>query len=258
MRNAVRRSVILETTPKEIVRLSSSSNTIPFFPNPAQAALRTTHAHLALTAGKATKYPADVAPFGAIDDTTTEAYRDLHSLLLPGETIYVPDAPPADTPDLTWNGDIPCLQFAYPADAPIFDTPTGPTISPLTCADAATMLAHTDIAFPGLFRIRTCEMGSYFGIWQEGQLIAMCGERMSINPWRELSGLCTHPDHRGQGHAARLLAHLIQHNRGIGLNSYLHVAANNQNAIALYKRLGFILTGEVFLYRISRTLESHS
>jgi len=232
--------------------LPSSSHTLPFFPNPVQAALHSTHSHLAQTTGKATKYPIDVAPFGAIDDTTPEAYQDLHSLLLPNETIYVPNAPPTDTPGLTWDGDIPCLQFGYPTNIPIFDTSTGPTISPLTCADAATMLALTDIAFPGLFRIRTCEMGSYFGIWHEGQLIAMCGERMSINPWRELSGLCTHPDHRGHGHAARLLAHLIQHNRNLGLNSYLHVAANNENAITLYKRLGFILSGELLLYRIMR------
>jgi GNAT superfamily N-acetyltransferase len=228
-----------------------------FFPNPPSAALHSTHHHLAQTLGKATKYPTDVAPFGAIADTTPEAYRDLHTLLQPNEIIYIPDAPPTNAPGLIWNGDIPCLQFAYPTNAPIFDTPAGPTISPLTCADAATMLALTDIAFPGLFRIRTCEMGNYFGIWQEGQLIAMCGERMNIKDFRELSGLCTHPDHRGQGHAARLLAHLIQHNRDIGLNSYLHVAANNHNAIALYKRLGFILSGELLFYRITRTAQSH-
>ena len=114
------------------------------------------------------------------------------------------------------------------------------------------MLALTDIAFPGLFRIRTCEMGRYFGIWQDGQLVAMCGERMSINPWRELSGLCTHPAHRGQGHAARLLAHLIAHNRTFNLNSYLHVSASNTNAIALYQRLGFQLTGKLTMHRITR------
>jgi GNAT superfamily N-acetyltransferase len=231
-------------------------STLPFFPNPAKAALRSTHAHLALTSGKATKYPADVAPFGAIDDTTPEAFHDLHSLLLPNETLYLADTPPpADlttVPNLIWQGEIPCLQFAYPPDVPIFDTPTGPAISPLTCADAATMLALTDVAFPGLFRIRTCEMGNYFGIWQSGQLIAMCGERMSINPWRELSGLCTHPDHRGQGHAARLLAHLIAHNRTLHLNSYLHVSASNTNAIALYQRLGFLLTGKLIMHRITR------
>jgi predicted GNAT family acetyltransferase len=115
------------------------------------------------------------------------------------------------------------------------------------------MLALTDIAFPGLFRIRTCEMGQYFGIWNSGQLVAMCGERMNINPWRELSGLCTHPAHRGHGHAARLLAHLIHHNRLLGWNSYLHVAASNANAVALYQRLGFHLTGELTMHRITRT-----
>jgi len=234
-------------------------STLPLFPNPAQAALRSTHTHLALTAGKATKYPADVAPFGAIDDTTPEAFRDLHSLLLPNETLYLADTPPPSNPTtapgLTWDGTIPCLQFAYPPEAPIFETPENPinpSLSPLTCADAATMLALTDVAFPGLFRIRTCEMGRYFGIWQDGQLIAMCGERMSINPWRELSGLCTHPAHRGHGHAARLLAHLITHNRTLNLNSYLHVSASNTNAIALYQRLGFLLTGKLIMHRITR------
>ena len=237
--------------------MSSSPSTLPFFPNPAQFALRSTHSHLALTTGKATKYPSNVSPFGAIDDTTPEAFRDLHSLLLPNETLNLADTPPPSKfPDgLTLDGDIPCLQFAYPPEAPIFETPENPdspTISPLTCADAATMLALTDVAFPGLFRIRTCEMGSYFGIWQEGQLIAMCGERMSINPWRELSGLCTHPAHRGQGHAPRLLAHLIAHNRTLDLTSYLHVSASNTNAIALYQRLGFQLTGKLTMHRITR------
>ena len=231
------------------------------FANAIWNALHTTHHHLAQPHNLALKYPADIAPFACLAENTPAALSDLYTLMAPGETTYVLGDPPPLNDALLYRGNTPCLQMAFPEESPLpAIEPTLP-ISPLTCADAPAMVALTVIAFPGFFRLRTCLMGSYFGIWNPtnpSQLIAMAGERLILHPTREVSGICTHPDHRGQGHAARLLAHLIQHNRGIGLNSYLHVAANNQNAIALYKRLGFILTGEVFLYRISRTLESHS
>jgi len=221
-----------------------------FFPDPPRAALRSTHQHFAQTLGKATKYPTEVAPFGALDDTTPEAYRDLHALLKPNEIIYIPGAPPTNAVGLTWQGAIPCLQFIYPTNSPIQNPEFPAKIVPLSCADAPAMVALTDIAFPGLFRPRTCEMGDYFGIYHEETLVAMCGERMNTKDFREISGLCTHPDQRGKGHAAALLAHLLHHHRNAGLSSYLHVATTNHNAIALYKRFGFNISGELPFYRI--------
>jgi len=232
--------------------------TPPFFPDPPQAALRGTHAHLAQMAGKAFKYPADVAPFGAIEAPTPDAFHDLHSLLQPGETLYLVDTPPpsdpAIAPGLAWNRTIPCLQLAYPPETPIFATPSGPEIAPLTCADAATMVALTDVAFPGLFRIRTCELGPYYGIRAGGQLVAMCGERMNIGNFRELSGLCTHPDHRGKGYAQQLMTQLMHDHRAAGLRSYLHVSSSNAHAIELYLRMGFVLRGEFPLYLATHIL----
>jgi len=126
------------------------------------------------------------------------------------------------------------------------------------------MVSLTDIAFPGFFRIRTCEMGPYFGIRDSagstgknaGRLVAMCGERMNIRTpeadYRELSGLCTHPDHRGRGYAPALLAHMLHLHRSTGQRSYLHVASDNPTAIALYERLGFTPRGEFPLYSVRR------
>jgi predicted GNAT family acetyltransferase len=118
------------------------------------------------------------------------------------------------------------------------------------------MVSLTDIAFPGFFRIRTCEMGPYFGIRDNGSLVAMCGERMNIRTpeadYREISGLCTHPDHRGRGYAPALLAHMLHLHRAAGQRSYLHVASNNPTAIALYERLGFLPRGEFPLYSVRR------
>ncbi len=127
------------------------------------------------------------------------------------------------------------------------------------------MVELTNIAFPGFFRTRTCEMGPYFGIRSArgtdnnaGRLVAMCGERMNINTptaaFREISGLCTLPEFRGRGYAPALLAHLLHHHHAAGLRSYLHVASDNATAIALYQRLGFLPRGEFPLYSLRRAL----
>jgi predicted GNAT family acetyltransferase len=114
------------------------------------------------------------------------------------------------------------------------------------------MIALTDAAFPGFFRARTCEMGSYFGIRSNGRLIAMGGERITLDGYPEISGICTHPDHRGKGYAENLIWHLVRNHRREGLVSWLHVSATNQRAIDLYRRMGFTEAREVTLHLVSR------
>jgi predicted GNAT family acetyltransferase len=86
----------------------------------------------------------------------------------------------------------------------------------------------------------------------------MCGERIVAaaedgTVWREISGLCTHPDHRGHGYGTLLLRRLIEFQRGLGAVSLLHVAADNTNAIALYRHLGFKDLRTVTIYKVVRT-----
>jgi GNAT superfamily N-acetyltransferase len=90
-------------------------------------------------------------------------------------------------------------------------TPPGPTpeIVPLSSANSPEMVALTDLAFPGFFRSRTCEMGSYYGVRSDGELIAMSGERLTLDGYPEISGVCTHPAHRGKGLAAALIWQLV-------------------------------------------------
>jgi len=133
-------------------------------------------------------------------------------------------------------------------------TPPAPTmeILPLSNADAPEMVALTTLAFPGFFRSRTCEMGTYYGIRSEGQLIAMGGERLTINGYPEISGICTHPAHRGKGYAAAIMWQLARDHRRDGLISWLHVSATNSRAIELYERMGFREVRTIMLHRISR------
>src|ERR1700754_210466 len=114
------------------------------------------------------------------------------------------------------------------------------------------MVALTDIAFPGFFRARTCEMGSYYGVRAGGELIAMGGERLMLEGYPEISGICTHPEHRGKGLAAGLIWRLVRKHRREGQVSWLHVAARNQHAIDLCRRLGFKVARKVMLHRMCR------
>ena len=229
------------------------SKTVPdAFADPVWNALHSTHSNLAVRFGRACKYPVDVAPFSALEENTPEAMANLLALLEPDEATYVVGPAPLATKGLIVEPGPFCLRMDFPPNAPI--PPIGPTvrIERLSCADAPAMVGLTDLAYPGYFRPRTCVMGNYYGVWKQETLVAMAGERMCPFPFRELSAVCTHPEHRGHGYAAALISHLLQNHRANHAFSTLWVVASNRNAIELYLRLGFQTTGRVQLHKITR------
>jgi ribosomal protein S18 acetylase RimI-like enzyme len=221
------------------------------------SALTTGHQHLALINGDVRKYPSDVAPFAAFASNlpAEEAAAGLHALMQPDEMCYViADKPLDEFPGLTSEGALPTVQMAWPDDLAIPEpNPAAPEIVPLTCADAPEMMELIEIAFPGFFRARTCLMGPYSGIRENGRLIAMAGDRMVTDKLREVSGVCTHPDHTGKGLATQLILHKLREHRERGCGSFLHAAAANTRAIPIYERLGFVHTRQFLLQRIRRT-----
>ena len=243
-----------EIDQKHVILRLKVTNSALIFPNPPLESLTTTHQRFALRHGLASKFPREITPFSAIDENTTAALLDLRSLMEPGEATYVVSFEQLMTADgLQIQGPFGVGQFEWPEDASLPALDSRAQIQPLTCSHAIEMVELTSIAFPGFFRIRTCEMGQYYGIRDEaGRLVAMCGERMAIRKFREISGLCTLPEHRGQGYAAALIARLLHDHRDAGLRSYLHVSAGNNTAIALYERMGFLNRGEFPMYRLTR------
>jgi predicted GNAT family acetyltransferase len=115
------------------------------------------------------------------------------------------------------------------------------------------MVAVTTLAFPGFFRARTIQMGSYFGVRSGGRLVAMGGERLMLDGYSEISGICTHPEYRGNGFAANIIWQLARNHRRDGLVSWLHVGAANSYAIELYLRMGFKTARTFTLNRVSRS-----
>jgi ribosomal protein S18 acetylase RimI-like enzyme len=221
------------------------------------SALTTGHQHLALVSGGARKYSADVAPFAAFAEglSAEEAATGLHALMQPGEMTHVIVNKHFITlPGLSSEGALPTVQMAWPEGLAIPEPETNARqMVPLTCDDAGEMVELIEIAFPGFFRERTCRMGPYSGIRENGKLIAMAGDRLVTDKLREVSGVCTHPGHTGKGLATQLILHKLREHRERGYGSFLHAAASNKRAIPIYERLGFVHTRQFLLQRVRRT-----
>lgn len=120
-------------------------------------------------------------------------------------------------------------------------TPGGSNLAyeTLTDADGPAMLALATLTRPGPFRSRTRRLGPFIGVKRDGQLIAMAGRRLRVDGFTELSGVCTHPDHRGQGLAASLSPAVVGEILASGEAAFLHAFADHEGTIAFYRSLGF-------------------
>ncbi|RDD88022.1 GNAT family N-acetyltransferase [Streptomyces parvulus] len=210
--------------------------------DPVGQSLVTRHAHLARRLGRAATYQADVATFSAVStEPDAEDWADLAELLGPGafaDMFSCPATPPRDwQPVFTLEG----RQMIWPGGNPA-DGPGAGSESDLVelggddVPDMLDLVARTE---PGPFWPRTHELGTYLGIRVEGTLVAIAGERLRPPGWTEISAVCTAPEARGRGHAARLISGLAARIVARGDRPFLHVAERNSGAVALYERLGF-------------------
>jgi len=248
---------------------ASIDSTPDLLENPFWNALGSEHAKFAISAPLARRYPADVVPFAGVFDGRTEALADLRGLLDLGEEIYATGDELSDCPGMELLGQLPAWQMvlreadsgAHPdlheqsiVQPPIVEPPIvqSPVIEQMTAADADAMVALTDAAFPGYFRLRTYAMGSYYGIRIDGVLVAMAGERVALPGIREISGVCTHPAHTGQGYARKLIKRILKEHASAGLRTFLHVGTSNERAIVLYEQLGFVKRRKIIFHRLRR------
>ena len=223
--------------------------------NPFYAALTTTLAPFALTHGVARRFSPDTIPFAAVPEPSVEAIRDLVPLLTPGEEIYLTTDPGeaiGTTEDLEVVSTLPCLQMRFEGD--LSEDGDDPEVIGLASEDVDEMLALKARAFPGFFGPRAAELGSFFGIRdpKTGRLVAMGGERLAFEADREISAVCTDPEHLGRGYAARIVRTVLRRHARLGVGSILHATAANQRALSLYERLGFRVTGPLAFLKLRR------
>jgi len=103
---------------------------------------------------------------------------------------------------------------------------------------------------PGYFKNKTSRAGDYYGIFQNGELVAAAGERMKMDYFTEVSAIVTHPAHTGKGYAKQLTAHVINKISDQHKLPYLHVAESNTVAIGMYRKLGFKIRRKISFWNM--------
>jgi predicted GNAT family acetyltransferase len=220
------------------------------FADPVWHALETAQRRFAVSLGDARRYPADVAPFVAVAFPEVAAINQLRSLMAPGESAWIFGQGHPHVPEVFVEQTVECFQMVLPEKIELPDTNS--EVRKLPDDSAPEMVELTNLAFPGFFRSKTCQMGSYYGVRHEGQLVAMGGERMRVDNYVEISAVCTRPGHRGKGYGAGIIGQLARDHRRDGLVSWLHVGCENRNAVELYLRLGFEVVRKTTVSRLSR------
>lgn len=209
---------------------------------PIWTALETRQTQFALGNDLARRFPADVSPFVAGLDTSAETASAMAALIPEGDDVSLLQVDPPKTPVGVVSEEKVCLQMVWAQ----FSAGTHAlAIQPLGEADAAEMLALATLTRPGPFKARTHTMGRFLGVRESGQLIAMAGERLHVPGYREITAVCTHPDHRGKGLGAALMRAVGARMLVEGDTPFLHSYASNEPAVALYHRLGFETRTEV-------------
>lgn len=196
-------------------------------------------AGLALGDRQAVRIDPGFGPFAAVCDQGDEAMATLAALFEPGEQLWMVEPEEWPVPSgMVLVRTAPLVQML--AESPCAMTGEDPGIEQLDATDAAEMAALALATEPGPWGERTRLYGTFYGIRREGRLAAMAGERMRPGEgFAEVSGVCTWPEFRGKGFAARLIGKVMAGLTARGDVPFLHSYAGNSGAIALYESLGF-------------------
>lgn len=214
--------------------------------NPIWHALTSTHADLAEGDELARRYPLHLAPFAAVRQQTPEAFAALARALHPegmAALFITPLEPPL--PGWTHLRTFEVMQMICENLVPTSE----PEMIELEARDVPDMLELVRLTEPGPFKDHANELGRFYGVRNDGRLVAMAGERIRLTGFTEISAVCTHPDFQRRGLARGLMHRLSREILARDEIPFLHVFAGNTNAIRAYETLGFqrrqVFTGVV-------------
>lgn len=219
--------------------------------NPVFEAMISGDKSLATGSANVTYFDPEVSPFIGIKCGYDKGFDDLFALLSAGR--YVLHATPERMRiPRGWKLIAGVQGIQMKLTTIIYTTYREAKPVPLSEEHVTEMMKLAALTKPGPFGARTISFGNYHGIFCEGQLAAMSGERLHPHQFTEISAVCTHPNHLGKGYAAALVTHQAQCILDQGRQAFLHVRKDNERAIALYKRLGFTYAGDMNFYFMKR------
>ncbi len=205
--------------------------------HPVWFALVSRQQHLSIGAGLARRFPTEISPFAASIDETPSAVAALRDLIPEDGNICIMQRfPPKPVEGVKVTFSAAGVQMVA------HDLKGGGIedgMEELDEAAAGEMFELASLTRPGPFARQTNRMGRFIGIRKQGRLVAMAGERLQVDGHCEISAVCTHPDYRGRGFGGALLTAVGARLRSEGIVPYLHAYADNDVAIALYRKMGF-------------------
>lgn len=203
--------------------------------NPVWHALQTVHRTLSQGTPTAQRYKKGVLQVMGAEHPATAPYNELLHWLTPGERLFTVGDVPTLPDNWRYIKQVNCVQMICEVkpDVPPTD------VLKLENHHLADMLTLINLVLPGFFYEQTPLLGDYFGIFQNGHLVAMAGERLRLDGYTEVSAVVTHPDYTGRGYAQQLVAHVVAKNLDANIIPFLHATATNERAVKVYEKLGF-------------------
>ena len=217
---------------------------------PVWSALNSGWAALAEGDGRALRLRRDHGPFGASASPSADDLNALSALIPAAGELWVVEREEAAIPE-----------GATVARRAVLAQMLMETFVPkrrrlealeLGDSDAAEMQALAALTKPGPFAELTHRLGGFVGVRHQGRLVAMAGERMRMDGFCEVSGVCCHPEFQGQGLAGALMSLVCERILARGETPFLHSYAHNEAAIGLYESLGFRRRATIHLTVLTR------
>jgi len=215
--------------------------------NPVWYSLSETHRDFSIDYNGIKFYHPDYCPFGgfASNDGIPSHIAEYSKLV---DNFFVVGEMPELSNGLDLKKELVCLQMVI-EDKILLES-----------RDVITVLGneHRDELFqlvtavqPGYFRMKTALLGNYYGVFNDGKLVSVTGERMKMDGFIELSAIVTHPDHVGKGYAKQLISYAVNNIFTEGKTAFLHVAETNTGAIRLYEKSGFRIRRKMSFWNIT-------
>lgn len=217
--------------------------------NPVWFSLAETHKKFAIEYDGVRFYHPEVCPFGAFLDESKTVNASNEYLKTTDSFFYVSEhkIPEIDGSKVSLVRKIDGCQMVLAQQTNV------PITEEIILLDETYMDDIYDLVWlvmPGYYKKRTFEMGKYYGIIKEGQLVSIAGQRMQTNLFIEVSAVVTHPDHTRKGLAGQLITYNTSEILKENKLPILHTTKGNP-AISLYEKLGYELTRDMnwWLYR---------
>jgi GNAT superfamily N-acetyltransferase len=233
--------------PSRLIHLIHQTESCKMHPldNPAWNALNAEHRSFSVGDHLARRYRPSFSPIAALENIhNPECWDSLVGLCQTGTHVALFGLD--GKPPRGWNekmsatlNQLCCnnLTFTRP---PVINLDL--TMRELDTADGPAMVTLARLTNPGPMEMNTVRLGRYLGLFdKDGVMVAMAGERMRLSHFVEVSGVCTHPDHRGKRYATDLVSRIVQPIIARGHVAFLHAVQGNSVAAKTYANLGFKL-----------------